>query len=110
MNGRILIVEDHLPLLYGLQEILEREGHTVFTAIEAEQAIDMMGEVHPDLILSDLLFPKMDGYSLCVAIRARQEWTSIPFIMISSQSQRRFISEAQGVGADGHIVKPFDPQ
>ena len=109
-KGRILVVEDYSPLLHGLQELLEREGYTIFIAVEGEQAIEMMGEVQPDLIISGLLLPKMDGCSLCVAIHVRQEWSSIPFIMISSQSQRRFISEAQRAGADDYIVKPFDPQ
>jgi PleD family two-component response regulator len=65
MNApRILVVDDHEPLLTAIQGILEGEGYAVFTAINGVQALEMMDEVAPNLIIADIMMPRMDGYAL----------------------------------------------
>jgi len=108
---QILIAEDHKPLLAGIREILETEGYTVFTATDGRQALQMMEDrVCPDLILSDISMPWIDGFGFCEAVRAHSEWTSIPFIVLTCESERESVLRATAIGADDYIVKPFIPQ
>jgi CheY-like chemotaxis protein len=104
----ILVVEDHTSLLAGIRCILEIEGYTVFTATDGVQALQVMAEkVCPDLIVSDIAMPRMDGYALLETIRAHPEWTLIPFIFLTAKMGKEDILRAKNLGAEGYIVKPF---
>ncbi len=106
---RILVVEDYGPLLAGIRDILETEGYIVFTAIDGAQALQMMGETCPDLIVADIMMPTMDGYALYEAVHARPEWTSIPVIFLTSKAEKKDLLKGKDIGVDGYITKPFDP-
>jgi CheY-like chemotaxis protein len=108
-NDRILVVEDYEPLLTGIQDILETEGYTVFTATDGQQALQMMEAVHPNLIVADIMMPAMNGYALFEAVRARPEWTSVPIVFLTSKAQKEDMSKGKQLGVDGYITKPFDP-
>ena len=108
---RILVVESHRAILMGIGDILQAEGYTVFTAADGAQALQMMEEqIHPDLIISDIAMPCIDGYALCKAVRARPEWMFIPFMLLTANSGKEGRMKAKDFGADGYIVKPFTPQ
>jgi DNA-binding response OmpR family regulator len=106
----ILIVEDREPLLSAVREILEMEGYTVLVALDGTQALQVMEEVRPDLIVADILMPRMDGYAFYEATRARPEWASVPFIFLTAKAEKEDAAKAKELGVDGYIVKPFDPQ
>ena len=111
MNGqRILVVDDHKPLLAAIQGVLEREGYTVFTATDGAQALQMMKDARPHLILADIMMPRMDGYALYEAIRARPEWVAIPFIFLTAKAEKEDRLKGKGMGAEDYLTKPFDPQ
>jgi len=80
MDGqRILIVEDHESLLMIIRDMLDTEGYTAFTATDGVQALQIMEETRPDLILADIMMPRMNGYDLYEEVRARPEWVTVPF-------------------------------
>ncbi len=111
MSGqRILAVEDHEPLLAAIQGILEGEGYTVFTATDGEQALQMMEEACPDLVVADIMMPRMDGYAFYEAIRARPEWVPIPFIFLTAKAEKEDVLKGKDLGAEDYLTKPFDPQ
>jgi len=107
---RILVVEDHKPLLAGIRDILEAEGYTVFTALDGVEALQVMEQVCFDLIIVDIMMPVMDGYVLYETVRARPEWATIPVIFLTSQAESKDLLKGQELGVEGYITKPFDPQ
>jgi two-component system sensor histidine kinase/response regulator len=106
----ILVVDDHEPLLIAIQGILEGEGYTVFTAIDGTVALEIMEDAHPNLIIADIMMPRMDGYALYEAIRAQQKWVTIPFIFLTAKAEREDKLRGKSMGAEEYLTKPFDPQ
>jgi putative two-component system response regulator len=102
----ILIVEDNPILREGLQEMLELDGYEVFTAANGQQALDEMAEYKPDLILSDIAMPVMDGYQFFRAVRARTEWVSIPFIFLTARGEHEDVLAGKDMGVEDYLVKP----
>jgi len=106
---RILVAEDHEPLLAGIQDILETEGYTVFTATDGAEALQLMEEAHPDLIIADIMMPTMDGYALYEAVRNNPEWEDIPVVFLTSKAERADVKKGRELGVEDYITKPFDP-
>ena len=104
----ILIVEDHLPMQEALRLVLEDEGYEVLTADEGNSALLLMQEIRPDLIVSDLRMPVMDGFALCRAVRSRRESASTPFILVTGEPGKRTATEARQIGVNAMLPKPFD--
>ena len=102
----ILIVEDNPILREGLQEMLELDGFAVFTAAHGQQALDEMGERKPDLILSDIAMPIMDGHAFFRAVREQSEWISIPFVFLTARGEREDVLAGKDMGAEDYLVKP----
>ncbi len=111
MSGqRILVVEDHEPLLAAIQGILQGEGYDVFTATDGAQALQEMEHVWPDLIVADIMMPRMNGYAFYEAVRARPEWVPIPFIFLTAKAEKEDVLKGKELGAEDYLTKPFDPQ
>lgn len=107
-NGQcILVIEDHPPLLMAIQGILETAGYNVLTAVSGAEALEVMAEVQPDLIISDIMMPQMDGYAIYEATRARPEWASIPFMILTARTDNEHRLRAKELGIDRFITKPF---
>lgn len=109
-RSRILVVEDHKPMLAAIQTILEEEGYTVFTASDGVEALQVMAKNKPDLIVADIMMPRMDGYTLYETVRARPEWVLIPFIFLTAKSEQKAVLKGKKLGAEDYITKPFDPE
>ncbi len=111
MNGQhILVVEDHKPMSRAIKGILESEGYSVSTATDGVEALEVMEETLPDLILADIMMPRMDGYTLYKRIRARLEWVPIPFVFLTAKSEREDKLKGKKLGAEDYITKPFDAE
>ena len=106
----ILVVDDHKPLKDVIQGMLEVEDYTVFTAPDGRQGLEMMEQVHPDLIVSDIMLPIMNGFEFCKTVRARPEWANIPFIFLTARTEKEDILRGIRAGADDYLSKPFVPQ
>jgi signal transduction histidine kinase len=111
MRGqRILVVEDHKSMSRAIKGILESEGYTVVTATDGLEALQVMKRSRPDLILADIMMPRMDGYALYEEVRACPEWIPIPFVFLTAKSEREDKLRGKKLGAEDYITKPFDAE
>lgn len=102
----ILIVEDNDMLRDGLREMLTYEGFTVLTARNGKEGLEQLKTRMPALIVSDVTMPIMDGYDFYNTVRARSEWTTIPFIFLTARSDPVDIRASRNLGADDYLTKP----
>jgi DNA-binding response OmpR family regulator len=102
---RILIVEDELPMRVALQDILTTEGYRVLTAADGETGLARAIEEKPDLILLDVMLPKLDGYALCAELRRLE--IAAPVLMLTAKAQVQDRVTGLDSGADDYLVKPF---
>ena len=110
MNSRrpcILIVDDYGPILTGICEILEASGYTALPAHSGQGALELMGRVHPDLIIADIMMPSMSGFELHNTIQARPEWQTVPFIFLTGMADMESIERARELGVDTYLTKPI---
>ncbi len=102
---RILVAEDESDIAGGLRDNLEFEGYEVIIAADGEAALDAVAQQSPDLVLLDLMMPKVDGLEVCR--RIRQQGYRIPILMLTAKSQEMDLLRGLEVGADDYITKPF---
>ncbi len=102
---RILIIEDEEDLVMGLKDAFEFEGFDVATALSGDDGISEAADVHPDLIILDLMLPGMNGYQVCEQIRRRDK--AVPILILSARSQESDIIRGLDAGADDYVTKPF---
>jgi two-component system, sensor histidine kinase and response regulator len=109
-GGHILLVEDDEVLLRGMHDLLKLEGFSVTTAVDGADGLRVLESMmeFPDLIISDIRMPHMDGYEFLAAVRGRPEWLMIPFIFLSAKGQKEDIRYGKMRGVDDYIPKPFD--
>jgi putative two-component system response regulator len=103
----LLVVEDDPAMLIALRDILEGAGFDVRTAGNGQDALDVLTEVHPALILSDISMPIMDGIQLFETLRKRPSGMAIPFIFLTARGTREDIFAGKSLGADDYITKPI---
>ena len=103
--SRILVVDDEKNICELLTLYLEKEGYTVETAGDGEEAVRKFGSFRPDLILLDIMLPKMDGWQVCREIRKSSE---VPIIMLSAKGETFDKVLGLELGADDYVTKPFD--
>ena len=103
--SRIIIIEDDRAILRGLKDNLEYESYEVHTATDGEQGYRLIKEQNPDLIILDLMIPKMDGYELCRKIRS--EGVTTPILMLTARSEEMDRVHGLDIGADDYVTKPF---
>jgi DNA-binding response OmpR family regulator len=105
--AKVLIVEDEETLARNLSEKLKGEGFNVLTAKDGEEGLDKIRGEHPDLIVLDIMLPKLDGLSLCRIVRRDPVTSHIPIIMLTARGTE--VDKIVGLesGADDYVVKPF---
>jgi putative two-component system response regulator len=108
-NETILLVEDNEALREGLKTLLEQEKFTVLAAADGVDGLERMEEVTPDLIVADIVMPRMDGFALCEAVRSRPEWVSVPFIFLTVHREREYLLSGKKLGVEDYLVKPVPP-
>lgn len=105
---RILIIEDERPMRTALQDILAAEGYRVLTAPEGETGLRRAMEERPDLLLLDIMMPKLDGYAVCTELRRLSN--PVPILMLTAKGQVEDRVQGLDVGADDYLVKPFSTE
>lgn len=105
MKERILVAEDDRAILTGVADLLESEGYEVVPAGNGAEALDLYRRHAPDLVLLDVMMPKMSGYDVCRAIRG--ENAVVPVVMLTAKGQEVDRVVGLELGADDYIVKPF---
>ena len=105
MSNKILVVDDDLNICELLKLYLENEGYTAYVANDGQAAVDMFNEKSPDLVLLDIMLPKMDGWQVCREIR---KTSSVPIIMLTAKGETFDKVLGLELGADDYVTKPFD--
>jgi len=110
MSGskKILVVEDDLVTQRMLSARLEITGYDVITASDGEEALNKARKENPDLLILDLMLPKMTGYEVCRMLKFDDKYKKIPIIILSSLDQQDEREKAVKAGADTYVIKPFD--
>jgi DNA-binding response OmpR family regulator len=104
-EGRVLLVEDEPALARGLSDTLRGQGFDVHIAADGQQGLDMALSLRPDLILLDIMLPKVNGFEVCRTLRGQQ--IDVPIVMLTAKGQEEDIILGLNLGADDYITKPF---
>lgn len=110
MNNKILIVDDESHMLELLRYNFKKEGYEVAVASDGAEGVESVKKEKPDLIISDVMMPRMDGIEFCKALREKEETNSIPFIFLTAKGQLPDKITGLKTGADDYITKPFIPR
>lgn len=102
---RILIIEDDVAILRGLKDNLEYEGYGVLSATDGEQGYDLIREKKPDLVILDLMLPRLSGYEVCRRVRA--EGGNVPILILTARGEEVDKVHGLNIGADDYMTKPF---
>ena len=105
---RVLIIEDEAPMRTALQDVLEAEGYRALTAADGESGLKRALEEKPDLILLDIMMPKLDGYEVCAELRRLS--IPVPVLMLTAKGQVEDRVTGLDAGADDYLVKPFSTE
>ncbi len=111
-KGKILVVDDDKDLLWLVRNTLTEEGYLVVTATSAEEAMDILSSSLPDLILSDINFPKpgVGGFTFYERLRKDPKHVNIPFVFLSAMDDEMVVRTGRKMGVDDYLVKPFEPE
>ncbi|PWV49828.1 response regulator [Chitinophaga sp. S165] len=107
MNARILLIEDKTGLLETLKSLLELHDYSVITARNGEEGLSMAIQHLPDLVISDIYMPAINGYELLDRFREHPQLCKIPVLITSAKKEDNEIKDALQKGATGYLVKPF---
>ncbi len=107
MDASILLIEDDPILAENTKELLELSRYHVYTALNGKDGLQMAREKVPDLIVSDIMMPQLDGYQVYEALQRSNQTRGIPFIFLSAKADPADVRKGMNLGADDYITKPF---
>jgi two-component system alkaline phosphatase synthesis response regulator PhoP len=107
---KVLVVDDEEPILELLKYNLEKQGFDVRTATDGQVAVDVAKKFHPDLVLLDIMMPKVDGVEACRQLRAMPELVNTYIVFLTARAEEYSEVAAFDVGADDYILKPIKPR
>ncbi|WP_055667568.1 response regulator transcription factor [Desnuesiella massiliensis] len=107
MNKKILIVEDEIRMRILIRDYFIKEGFIIYEASDGEEGLRIFEETALDILILDIMLPRMDGFSLCRKIR---ELSSLPIVLLTAKSEEEDKLLGYELGADDYITKPFSPK
>ena len=107
MAATVLIVEDDRDTIELVRIYLQRDGHKVLTALDGLEGLRLARERHPDLLVLDLMLPRLDGMEVCRALR---EESDVPIVMLTARAEEEDRLTGLDLGADDYVIKPFSPR
>ena len=110
MAKKILIVDDETAMVKMLKMRLEANNYEVITAYDGQEGLEKAKSENPDLIILDLMLPKIDGYKVCRMLKFDDKYKNIPIILFFARAQESDKQTGQLVGADDYVTKPFEPK
>ncbi len=110
MGARVLIAEDEANLVESLSFILEREGHQVCSVADGEAALSALRSNPPQLLILDVMLPRLNGFEVLKALRADPVLKALPVIVLTAKTQVHDRQLAEAIGVDAYITKPFANQ
>lgn len=106
---KILLIEDNLEIRENITEILELSNYDVTAAANGKEALSLLPQFHPDLILCDVMMPEVNGYDVFNWVKENQATAKIPFVFVTASAEKKEMQAALALGADGYVCKPFEP-
>ena len=110
MIKKILAVDDSPTILAIIQDMLESAGYEVLSAVDGQEALDKARKEKPDLIILDIMLPKLDGYKVCSMLKLDPNYKNILIIFLTALSQESAEKMCSEATADAYITKPFEPE
>jgi DNA-binding response OmpR family regulator len=107
---KILVVDDESDLVAMISIRLEASGYKVVAAYDGQEALEKVRQENPDLIVLDIMIPKLDGYKVCRMLKFDEKYKHIPIILFSARAQESDKKLGEQVGANAYITKPFEPK
>ena len=107
MPKEILIVDDEPDVVVPMQFLMEQQGYSVMAAFRGEDALDLIYQYKPDLVLLDIMLPGIDGWEVCEIIRLNQNYRDIKIVFLTAKGRDEDIAKGLALGADAYITKPF---
>ncbi len=107
MSKRILIADDEPSIVAALEYLLQQGGYEVLIARNGDDALGLIEQRIPDLVLLDVMMPRKSGYEICSRIRQQAEWRHIKVIMLSARGRDAEVNKGLAIGADLYVTKPF---
>jgi DNA-binding response OmpR family regulator len=107
MGKRILIADDEPNIVVSLEFLMKQKGYDVKVVTNGEDALRAVGEFGPELILLDVMMPRLSGYDVCQKVRENPAWAGIRIIMLSAKGRDVEVNKGMAVGADAYVTKPF---
>ena len=107
MSQSILIVDDEDYIVTSLSFVMKNAGYEVDSAENGEVALEKIRSKAPDLIILDVMMPKLDGFEVCKTIRANPDWNSVRIIMLTAKGRDSEREKGLAMGADDYLTKPF---
>jgi DNA-binding response OmpR family regulator len=105
---KILLIEDEKDMVYAMTMRLKAAGCEVITAYDGREGLKKAKKEKPDLIILDLMLPKMDGYKVCGLFKSDKRYNKIPIVIFTARAQQADIKMSKEMGADAYITKPFN--
>jgi DNA-binding response OmpR family regulator len=106
---RVLVVDDTENVRELIRVNLELEGIEVHVACDGQEALDIVGDIAPDLITMDVMMPRLDGLAAAARLKASAVTADIPIVMVTARAQTTDRAAGHAVGVDAYLTKPFDP-
>jgi DNA-binding response OmpR family regulator len=103
----LLVIEDEAPLRANIARILSAEGYEVITAVDGNEGMQCVRENRPDLVICDILMPRLDGFGVLATLRSRPETAAIPFIFLTASADKADLARGLKSGANEYVTKPF---
>lgn len=107
---KILIIEDEKDMVYAVTLQLENNGYKTITAFDGQEGLKIARMEKPDLIILDIMLPRMDGYKVCGLLKSDTRYSKIPIIMFTACAQESDKKMGEEAGADAYITKLFEPR
>ncbi|MGQ9838868.1 MAG: response regulator [Cyanobacteriota bacterium] len=108
MSKRILVIEDEPPIRTYLQKLLQQAGYDTLAATDGEAGLSLARALLPDLVLCDVVMPKLNGYGVLDALKQDQATAHIPFVFLSSKTCCEAIEQGLCLGSDAYLAKPIE--
>ncbi len=107
MTKRILIVDDEPNIVISLEFLMRREGFETEVAADGEAALESLARTKSDLVVLDVMLPRLDGFEVCRRIRAGPDSRSVKVVMLTAKGRETEVARGLALGADAYVTKPF---
>jgi DNA-binding response OmpR family regulator len=106
----ILIADDEPNIVISLEYLLQRDGYRVLVARDGQEALDAIAAGPPDLVLLDVMLPRVSGFEVCQTVRENPALAGMPIVMLTAKGREIEVSKGMALGANAYVTKPFSTQ